>query len=135
MSKLGIRWRWLQAQKYGRERRSRSPILRPFGILPSPMWRSRRAFRSGPFCGIARGKQIPEAVLRSPREVMSAFLRGYFDADGYAGKPGVILSTSSKELAKTVQIVLLNYGILSRRRLQGKDIWNLEIKGASALRF
>src|SRR5207249_2215049 len=83
----------------------------------------------------ARSKPVPEAILRSPREVVSAFLRGYFDADAYAGKAGVILSTSSKELAKTVQILLLNYGILSTQRLQNRDIINMEITGASAARF
>ncbi|HLK61307.1 MAG TPA: SpoVR family protein [Chthonomonadaceae bacterium] len=83
----------------------------------------------------ARDKQIPEAILRSPRAVMSAFLRGYFDADGYAGPGGVILSTASKELARTVQILLLNYGILSSQRLQAKEIINLEIRGASVAKF
>jgi stage V sporulation protein R len=83
----------------------------------------------------ARLKIVPDAVLQSPQNVMSAFLRGYFDADGYAGKCGVILSTSSRKLAHTVQVILLNYGILSTQRLQGKGIINLEIRGASAVRF
>ncbi len=83
----------------------------------------------------ARDKQIPEAILRSPRSVMSSFLRGYYDADGYAGKGGVILSTASKEMARMIQIILLNYGILSSQRLQQKEILNLEIKGASAAKF
>ena len=83
----------------------------------------------------AREKRIPDAILRSPREVVAAFLRGYFDADGYAGKSGVILSTASQELAQTVQIVLLNFGILSTQRRQAKEIINLTITGASAAKF
>jgi stage V sporulation protein R len=83
----------------------------------------------------ARDKKVPEAVLRSPRPIVSAFLRGYFDADGYAGSYGVILSTASRELARTVQILLLNYGILSAQRAQSKGILNLELRGRAAARF
>src|SRR5262249_40950349 len=43
---------------------------------------------------LARDKKIPDTILRSPKAVMSAFLRGYFDADAYAGPSGVILSSS-----------------------------------------
>src|SRR5207247_682598 len=61
-------------------------------------------------------KRIPDVILRSPKRVVSAFLRAYFDCDGCASdKEGVILSTFSDEIAQTLQIVLLNYGILSRR--------------------
>jgi stage V sporulation protein R len=83
----------------------------------------------------ARQKQIPDAILRSPREVVAAFLRGYFDADAYAGRSGVILSSASAELAKTVQIVLLNLGILSWRRAQADGCFQVRITGASAARF
>jgi stage V sporulation protein R len=83
----------------------------------------------------ARTKKIPPAILRSPKAVVSAFLRGYFDADAYAGKEGIRLSSSSEELIRTVQIVLLNYGILSTQRLHQDDCIQLEITGASATRF
>ena len=83
----------------------------------------------------ARSKRIPATVLLSPKSVMSAFLRGYFDADAYAGPEGVRLSSSSKELIRTVQTVLLNYGILSRQRQHLHDILQLEISGASAALF
>ncbi len=83
----------------------------------------------------ARAKTIPDAVLRSPRPVVAAFLRGLFDADGYAGKAGVILSTSSVELARQVQILLLNFGILSSQRPQAQGIINLAVTGVSARRF
>jgi stage V sporulation protein R len=80
-------------------------------------------------------KQVPEPILRSPRAVVSAFLRGYFDADAYAGPEGVILSSASRNLIKTVQVVLLNYGILSTQRAQRDGCLHLEIRGASARRF
>src|SRR6267143_20915 len=52
----------------------------------------------------ARQKQVPEDVLRSPKEVVAPFLRAYFDCDGYAGKQGVILSTSSETMGEQVQL-------------------------------
>ncbi len=83
----------------------------------------------------AREKKIPALILRSPKSVMSAFLRGYFDVDAYAGPAAIRLSSASRELLNTVQIVLLNYGILSRQREHPHDIRQLEIGGTSAARF
>jgi stage V sporulation protein R len=83
----------------------------------------------------APDKCIPSLILRSPKKVMSAFLRGYFDADGYAGPRGVILSSSSSTLISTVQIILLNYGILSSQRPQKDGCIQLFIHGASARVF
>ena len=79
----------------------------------------------------ARRKRIPDCILRSPKSVVSAFLRAYFDCDGCASiKQGVILSTFSDDIAYALQILLLNYGILSRRR--GVNVW---ISGKSAETF
>src|SRR5258707_2942406 len=79
----------------------------------------------------ARAKRIPDVILRSPKAVVSAFLRAYFDCDGCAStKQGVILSTFSKDIAQTLQIVLLNYGILSRQNGA-----NTNITGTSAQVF
>ena len=80
----------------------------------------------------AREKEIPACILRSPKPVVIAFLRAYFDCDRYAGKQGVILSTSSAALAKTVQLLLLNFGILSRRRPHKDGCWHVHVAGRSA---
>jgi len=85
------------------------------------------------FC--ARVKDVPDAILRSPRPVVVAFLRAYYDCDGHAGPQGVILSTSSESLGKTVQLLLLNLGILSRRRLQTDGCWHVHTTGESAAVF
>jgi stage V sporulation protein R len=77
---------------------------------------------------LAREKCIPNVILRSPKSVVSAFLRAYFDCDGCASlKMGVILSTFSQNIAETLQILLLNYGILS-----SKHGPNIHIFGRSA---
>ena len=80
----------------------------------------------------ARIKQVPDVILQSPRSVVVAFLRAYFDCDGYAGKQGVILSTSSDSLAKTVQVLLLNFGILSSRRPHKDGCCHVHATGRSA---
>jgi len=91
-------------------------------------------------CGLttgpsARRKSIPSVVLRSPEPVVTAFLRAYFDCDAYAGPMGVILSTSSDALAEQVQLLLLNYGILTRRRKQRDECWHVHIRSRSAATF
>jgi stage V sporulation protein R len=83
----------------------------------------------------ARRKTIPECILRSPKAVVAAFLRALYDCDGYAGKAGVILSTSSDRMSEVVQIVLLNFGILSRRRKHKDGCWHVHTMGASAKLF
>ncbi len=83
----------------------------------------------------ARRKQVPEAVLRSPEPVVSAFLQALFDCDGHAGKQGVILSTSSDRMAEQVQLLLMNFGALSRRRRQKDGCWHVHLTGLSARVF
>ncbi|MFN3199792.1 MAG: SpoVR family protein [Bradymonadia bacterium] len=83
----------------------------------------------------AHEKKVPDAVLRSPEPVVRAFLRALFDCDGYAGKQGVILSTVSDKMAEQVQLLLLNYGILNRRRRQKDGCWHVHVTGASAKTF
>ncbi|MBV9789153.1 MAG: SpoVR family protein, partial [Chloroflexi bacterium] len=80
----------------------------------------------------ARIKEVPDAILRSPKSVVAAFLRAYYDCDGYAGELGVILATSSESLCKTVQLLLLNFGILSTRRPHKDGCWHVHTLGRSA---
>jgi len=74
-------------------------------------------------------------ILRSPKPVVAAFLRAYYDCDGYAGKAGVILSTSSEAMSKTVQLLLLNFGILCTRRPHKDGCWHVQTMGRSAVHF
>ncbi|HEY0601502.1 MAG TPA: SpoVR family protein [Herpetosiphonaceae bacterium] len=83
----------------------------------------------------ARIKEVPDVILQSPKSVVAAFLSAYYDCDGYAGDAGVILSTSSDELSKTVQLLLLNFGILSSRRKNTDGCWHVHTTGSSAAVF
>jgi ribonucleoside-diphosphate reductase alpha chain len=66
---------------------------------------------------VAHEKAVPESVLVAPRDATAAFLRGLFDADGTVSRPGerprVSLSSTSRRLMEQVQLLLLQFGILS----------------------
>ncbi len=83
----------------------------------------------------AEVKRVPEKILRSPKSVVAEFLRGLHDADGYAGEQGVILSTKSEVMSKQVQLLLSNFGILSRRREQADSCYHVHLTGKSANLF
>ncbi len=92
----------------------------------------------------AATKQIPKAILQSPQPIVSAFLRGLFDADGTVEKrDGLIsLSSISAKLTKQVQIALLNFGIISSKSSKKTKYKNdfcisflLSIAGTEAEKF
>src|SRR5207244_3062682 len=83
----------------------------------------------------AREKTVPDVILRSPEDVVRHFLRALFDCDGYAGNCGVILATSSERMSQQVQLLLLNFGILSRRRPHKDGCWHVHVTGSSCLTF
>jgi stage V sporulation protein R len=78
----------------------------------------------------ARIKSIPDCILQSPKLVVSAFIRALLDCDGYGGKGGVILSTSSVKMASQFQLLLLNYGIISSINKQQKGMWHVKFSGS-----
>lgn len=87
---------------------------------------------------LSHDKSIPEGVLRSPRKVVSAFLRSLFDGAGWFSGSTVGYATASETLARDVQEVLLGYGILSKLRFKSnaqRGVWDLTINGDSARTF
>ena len=120
-----------------------------FGIVPVKKWAETkwRVRFSSSMCqdflvslglktGVAaRVKTVPDAILRSPKPVVAAFLRALYDCDGYAGPAGVILSTSSTKVGEVVQQLLLNFGILSRLRPHKDGCWHVHTQGVSARLF
>ncbi len=89
-------------------------------------------FLTGPSAAL---KTVPDSILHSPKSVVTAFLRALYDCDGYAGDAGVILSTTSDSLSQTVQLLLMNAGILSTRRRQKDGCWHVHTTGLSAQVF
>lgn len=68
------------------------------------------------FCGLLTGsknKVVPHSILESPKKIQIAFLKGYFDGDGYCGKSHVEAFSVSRKLLSQIQVILLNMGIIS----------------------
>lgn len=59
-----------------------------------------------------KGMGVPPKVLKSPNKVVAAFLRGFFDAEGYVSSR-VGIGIHNKLFAKQLQLMLLRFGILS----------------------
>jgi intein/homing endonuclease len=60
-------------------------------------------------------KYLSDKALSLDKESMKSLLQGYFDGDGFADskKSRIGSTSSSKKLSKQIQILLLNFGILS----------------------
>lgn len=63
---------------------------------------------------------IPKSILQSKKSVIRAFLRGYFEGDGSVKLSHKLVSCSSKSeiLIKELQLILLQFGIISRRKIK-----------------
>lgn len=96
----------------------------------------------------ARECEIPICILMSSKNSQKEFLRGYFSGDGglMNKKMGILSATSASEnLLKVVQIMLINFGIVSKIKLgksaalNGKKIYRaycrMTIGGQDAMRF
>jgi len=103
---------------------------------------SRKQFRAflaylGLGYGKAGEKTVPWAVMCSPEPVVRAFLQAYFECDGSAN--GFEALTKSPELARQVQVLLANLGILSRRfpkkHKKYGTYWRVKIMGTSLQAF
>lgn len=93
----------------------------------------------------AQFKSIPELILSAPKQIVRAFLQGLFDTDGSSNSksggsmPGVIeYCTTSKQLAKQVHLVLLQFGIVGKlrfRKNKKQGAWTIQLLGDSARLF
>lgn len=98
----------------------------------------------------ALNKEFPASLLRCTKDQMRAFMQGVFDGDGtsnsHPSKKGRLkLSSACKKFLEDVQIVLLNFGIVSSIYREEKKptikvkvntvLYNLEIQGYFAHLF
>lgn len=63
----------------------------------------------------APSKKIPDRIMKSPQNIVRAFLQGLFDADGSSSRKngGVQFTSTSIEMINQVRALLLNFGIIS----------------------
>ncbi len=82
--------------------------------------------------GYSKDKIIPKLILGSTKRIQSIFLRYLFESDGGITMPteditgNIFLSSKSDRLLKEVQIMLLQFGIISTVNKDG-DCWKLLI--------
>ncbi len=66
--------------------------------------------------------RVPEAIFRSPSNVMGAFIAGYFEADGCdrGKKGGYGIDSVSREILEDMQLLLIVNGIVSHITTQNR---------------
>ncbi len=57
--------------------------------------------------------RIPKNVICAKNEILSAFLRGLYDAEGYVANKGVGLGINNQKLAEQIQLSLFRLSIIS----------------------
>ena len=95
-----------------------------------------------------KDKRFPSTILKSPRDVTSAFISGLFDTDGSVQvtterggtQIGVTFYNTSKELVRQLQYILLHYGIVAhvksrKRKDEWEECYELSITGRDVLIF
>lgn len=85
-------------------------------------------------------KAIPWVIRQSPKDAQIKFLSALFAADGCCGKGGrdVSLSTASLILAQEVQLMLLNFGIVSKidtRLINNVEYYIVILRGQRSLKL
>ncbi len=95
-----------------------------------------------------KDKQFPSTILKSPRNVTSAFISGLFDTDGTVQvtterggtQIGITFHNTSKELVRQLQYILLHYGIVAhvksrKRNEKWEECYELSITGRDVATF
>ena len=89
--------------------------------------------------GRSAQRLVPEAILRSPRHVVAAFLRGLFEGDGAVEKSGrsllrLNLTACNHLMLRQIQTLLLRFGIVaSLNRDRTRKVYRLLISGRDNL--
>ncbi len=70
------------------------------------------------YCGLdyvaCQDKHIPYSIMKSPQDVVASFLSALFETDGCFSGGTIEYCTKSSVLARQIQIVLLNFGIIAK---------------------
>jgi DNA-directed RNA polymerase subunit RPC12/RpoP len=86
---------------------------------------------------LAAERDIPADIARCDNDVVAAFLRGLYDAEGYMHGNRVDIAMTSRKLMKKVQLILLRFGILSsfaEKKVPGNRQWFVSISDRNSLR-
>jgi len=89
-------------------------------------------FFSMVFNSSASTKKVPDFIFYAPLDIMSAFLRGIFEGDGYVSKNAINLRVCSKKLRDGCASLLMNLNLLPSfgedYNLRFNSKWNIQQK-------
>jgi len=96
--------------------------------------------RCGAASVLSADKRIPPPILGCTKPTVRAFLQALFEGDGSVDErqSAVEYSSKSMELIQDLQVLLLQFGILSSRlpkEVDGQTFWRLQIYGEDARSF
>lgn len=99
------------------------------------IWRLLESFAG--WCAPPHKKHVSHAVLRAPRHIAIGFLQGLFDSV-QSDYNGAVVTTPSQRLAREVQLILLNLGIIAslhHTSTATEPCYHLSIDSADAATF
>ena len=85
-------------------------------------------------------KVVPPTILQAPKKIQKAFIQGLFDADASVEKnrATVEYTTVSEKLARQIQMMLLNMGVIASLNVKGwkakgyfRDVYRITLTGIS----
>lgn len=71
---------------------------------------------------------VPTVIKKSPRSVVLSFIYGFCKINAHRSEEGIKVVVSSEQLARELQIVFINLGIVSQRKKVSKSESWLEVK-------
>lgn len=128
--KIGFSYHFLHLSKSNRK-------IKGIRISPNQVAKLIVALNGG---GKAGDKRVPSLILSSNNQIISAYLRGYFDGDGCVEKHAITASSKSKKLISDFAYLFLRFGIIARLSPKfkratnsighhGETYWQLDISG------
>jgi len=94
-------------------------------------------FRDIGIAALSKNMDVPDIILRSSMNSQCAFLRAFFDGKSNVNSEGIDLCLASEKMLKTIQIMLLNFGIYSSVRSkkiqEPYKVYRLTITGTNNL--
>lgn len=89
----------------------------------------------------AQKKQIPRSVRESSQEIIKAFIQGLVRNDGHVSQVGLEITLANRTLLHQLQLLLLNFGIVSslrEKKVRGYEhnqYWRLALYGSEFCKY
>lgn len=67
--------------------------------------------------------KVPEKIVTAPGPIVSSYLKGIYDAEGWVMESGIGFGVSNEHLCREIQLLLLRFGIIPSLGVTSKDIY------------